>query len=58
MQKYQRAKEKARADAIAWQLNQTAKSASYMELIEAQEKFLKLAKRCGLVKELHNEGII
>ena len=57
-EKYTRAKEKARADAIEWQLSQAKKSASYMELLKAQEKFLKLAKRYGLLKEFKENCII
>lgn len=58
MKKYEKNKENARALAIDWQ-NKQNNSAVYMsEVIEQQEKFIKLAKRYGLTREFKENGII
>lgn len=56
MNKYQQGKECAREKAIEWQSEQKPKS--WLELANEQEKFERLAKRYGLVKEFRENGII
>lgn len=56
MNKYQQGKERARAKAQTIQIYQFA--ISWGELAELGEYLQKLAKRYGLIKEFHNEGII
>lgn len=57
-EKYARAKEKARAQIIDILEQNRDRAMSWGELAEQQTLIYKIAKRCGLVKELHNEGII
>lgn len=56
MNKYQQGKEQARRTAQELQIYQFA--ISWGELAERGEHLQKLAKRYGLIKEFHNEGII
>ena len=56
MNKYQQGKERAREKAIEWQND--CRSKSWLELAIEQEKFERLAKRYGLVKEFSENGII
>lgn len=58
MQKYQRAKEKARATAIDWQAWASVENLSCLELATWQTYFYKLGKRYGLLKEFKENGII
>lgn len=58
MNTYNRAKEKARASAIEWQGSQAIKTMSYTELFKAQEKFFKIGKKYGLLKEFKENGIL
>lgn len=55
---YSENKEQARQMAIDWQNQQATESASYLEMVEQAEKFWKLAKKYGLVKEFKENGII
>lgn len=57
MNAYQEGKAKARQAAIDWQLSLKG-GESYGEMAEAQNRFEKLAKRYGLVKEFRENGII
>lgn len=58
MTNYQKQKEKARATAIDWQEWASVESLSYLELANWQSYFYKLGKRCGLLKEFKENGII
>ena len=58
MNKYQKAKERARNMAVEWQINFCDKSCSYGELAYYGEYFERLAKRYGLVREFKENGII
>lgn len=55
---YQKAKEKARNRAIEWQMDFNNHNYSYEELVCYQNYFMKLAKRCGLIKEFKENGIV
>ena len=57
MNKYQLGKERARQEAIDWQLEASQKCLSYGELFEACYHFEKLGKRYGLLKEFRENGI-
>ena len=56
--KYQRAKEKARDKAIEWQMNFDKHNYSYEELSNFGSYFEGLGKRYGLTKEFKENGII
>ena len=58
MTTYQKAKEKARNEAIDWQMDFGNHNYSYGEIIYYAEYFEKLAKRYGLVEEFRENGII
>ena len=58
MNKYLKLKEKARQEAIDWQLNLMNHNYSYGELSYWDNYFYKLAKRYGLIKEFKENGII
>ena len=58
MTKYQMKKEKARQEAIRWQLLNDVIKISYAELVTYQLYFAKLGKRYGLLKEFKENGII
>lgn len=55
---YKQRKEKARKEAIEWQLSFSDKDYSYSELAEAGSHFERLARRYGLVREFKENGII
>lgn len=55
---YQELKNKAREEAKEWQLAASERAESYAEILEANTKFEKLAKRYGLTKEFKENGII
>lgn len=55
---YQRKKAHARDLAIQWQAEAQQKNLSYMELQEAGERFYKLGKRYGLIKEFKENAIL
>lgn len=58
MKTYVERKAQAAEEARQWQLNFGNESHSYAELLTAQNRFAKLAKRYGLVKEFRENGII
>lgn len=58
MSKYQNAKAAAREAAIDWQLSFVDSNYSWLDLATYSEKFEKLAKRYGLVREFRENGII
>jgi len=58
MNKYQRAKERARDKAVEWQMDFCNQNYSYGELAYWGDYFRGLAKRCGLVREFKENGII
>lgn len=58
MTKYQIEKEKARQEAIDWQLDFENHNYSYYELYLQQIRFEKLARQFGLRKEFRENGII
>ena len=58
MSKYQNAKAAAREAAIDWQLSFADSNYSWLDLATYSEKFEKLAKRYGLVREFRENGII
>lgn len=55
--KYQEMKEKVRQEAIEWQMNGMNGNISYSELAAIGERFSKLGKRYGLLKEFRGNGI-
>lgn len=57
MSYYQKRKEAVREAAIDWQKSFKSVCWSYMEIAEWQDKFWKLGKRYGLLKEFHENGI-
>ncbi len=58
MNTYQRTKARARDKALGWQLDFNNHNYSYGELAYYGNYFERLAKRCGLVKEFRENGII
>lgn len=58
MNKYQRAKARARDKAVEWQSGFCDKNYSYGELAYWHDYFRGLAKRTGLVREFRENGII
>lgn len=58
MNAYQKAKERARGKAMEWQTTFNEHNYSYEELVEWQEHFEKLGRRCGLLAEFRENGII
>lgn len=57
MNKYQKAKEKARNEAIKWQLDFCNHNYYMSELIEFVNYFEKSGKRYGLLREFRENGI-
>lgn len=57
MNKYQKAKEKARNEAIEWQLDFCNHNYYMSELIEFANYFEKLGKRYRLLREFRENGI-
>ena len=55
---YQQLKEAAREAAIDWQDWQAEQNLSYGELAEDQERFEKLGRRYGLIREFRENAII
>lgn len=55
---YKKAKERARNEAIEWQMDFNNHNYSYGELTYYQNYFEKLAKRYGLIEEFKENGII
>lgn len=58
MKKYQQQKEKARQQAIKYQLSFNSGNYSYYDIYTHSAYFEKLARRFGLVKEFRTNGII
>lgn len=58
MNTYQKAKEKAKNEAIEWQLDFCNHNYSYGELTYYNDYFSRLARRYGLVNEFKENGII
>lgn len=54
---YNRLKEAARKAAIEWQLTFGDEPMSWSELAEVFQRFYKLGKRYGLLKEFRENGI-
>lgn len=57
MSNYQKRKEAVREAAIDWQASFASIVWSYGEVAEWQEKFYRLGKRYGLLREFHENGI-
>ena len=58
MSKYLEKKENARQQAIDYQLSWAYLNYSYYEITVAQDKFYKLGKKYGLLREFKENGII
>ena len=58
MTKYQALKEKAREIAIDWQNKISQKKMYWSDLAIETEKFTKLGRRYGLIREFRENGII
>ena len=58
MSRYQRAKQKAREEAMQWQHDFVNHSYSYSDMADFTSHFEKKAKRYGLIKEFRENGII
>lgn len=58
MSNYKKGKARARAAAIEWQQEQSDRVQSWGELAAACDRFYKLAKRYGLIKEFRENAII
>lgn len=56
--RYLKGKEKAQAEAIAWSNDFGEHDYTYSELTEYHNRFTKLGKRYGLLKEFKENGII
>lgn len=54
---YNRLKEAARQAAIEWQLTSSDEPMSWSEVAEVCQRFYKLGKRYGLLKEFRENGI-
>ena len=55
---YAERKENARQEALAWQRDYDQHDYSWGELAEFSDRFTKLGKRYGLLREFHENGII
>jgi hypothetical protein len=58
MNYYAKRKEAVRQEAIDWQLEQSEKSSSYMEIAEQSNRFENLGRRYGLLTEFRENGIL
>lgn len=58
MTRYQKEKDRARNEAIGWQIMASESNLSYGEIAEACEHFKKLGKRYGLTQEFTENGIL
>lgn len=58
MNRYQKAKARARDKAVEWQSDFCDQNYSYGELVYWADYFRGLAKRYGLVREFEENGII
>lgn len=57
LSEYRKAKERVRQMAIDWQLTESEKPMSYMELAAIGEYFHKIGKRFGLLREFRENTI-
>lgn len=57
MNKYQRAKQRARDKAVEWQMNFCEQNYSYGELVYWQGYFERLGRAYGLLTEYRENGI-
>lgn len=55
---YDKAKARARQEAIDWQHQASTQNLSYGEIVEKNNYFERLGKRYGLVKEFRENGVI
>lgn len=55
---YDKAKAKARQEAIDWQHQASTQNLSYSEIVEKNNYFERLGKRYGLIKEFRENGVI
>lgn len=55
--RYQIKKDKARQEAIDWQIRFADEDTSYIDLMEAQDRFHSIGKRYGLLGEFRENGI-
>ncbi len=58
MNKYQRAKARARDKAVEWQINFCEQNYSYMDLWYWGDYFERLGRKYGLLTEFRENGII
>jgi len=58
MNAYQQGKARARQQAIDFQIDSSKQNLSYGELANILEKFEKLGRRYGLLKEFRENGVI
>lgn len=58
MNTYQRGKNAAREQAIAWQADFSDRSPSWGEITAEQRQLEQLARRYGLVREFRENGIL
>ena len=58
MNKYQKAKARARQRAIEWQIEASEKNYSYSELVAFSASFEALGRRYGLLGEFRENGIV
>lgn len=56
--KYQAGKERAREEAINWQLSFGEHTYTWSDLAETSEHFERLGKRYGLIREFRENAII
>ena len=57
MTRYQRGKERARREAMDWSADAATRPMSYGELAICQERFERLARRYGLLREFRENAI-
>ena len=55
---YQRRKEQVREEAREWQFSFSEESCSWSEVAEAGQRFERLGRRYGLLREFRENGII
>lgn len=58
MNRYQRGKNAAREQAVAWQVNSTEQSPSWNEIAAQQRQLEQLARRYGLLREFRENAVI
>ena len=55
---YQRRKEQVREEAIEWQFGFSERDYSWAEVAEAGQRFKRLGRRYGLLREFRENGIL